>query len=351
MKAVLGIEDGEYVIGKGFGVEGECSGELVFNTLMTGYMEALTDPSYFGQILMFTFPTIGNYGVDLKNFQNPHVQALGAVTREICDAPDGGSTIRQYFKENGLLGITGVDTRRLTIKTRVKGALRAALVLGDDDGDYAVELARKSAPISEQDLISKVSCREPYHVPGKGKKIAVIDLGIKKHMIVSLSKRGGDIHIFPYNASSRQIQEIEPDCLFISNGPGDPETATAAIRCVHELIGTMPIFGICMGNQVSALALGGRTYKLKFGHRGVNQPVRYYDGRIFITTQNHGFAVDADTLPDGCKISYTNVNDGTVEGFDNPDLDITTVQFHPEAHGGPSDTEPHFFDALFRRLG
>jgi carbamoyl-phosphate synthase small subunit len=351
MKAVLGIEDGEYVVGDGFGAEGACSGELVFNTLMTGYMEALTDPSYFGQILLFTFPMIGDYGVDTQNLQNPKVRALGAVTREICEAPDAKPTIRRYFEENGLFGITGVDTRRLTIKTRVKGTLRAALVVGDDDGDHAVELARKTAPISEYDLIPAVSCSEPYHLPGPGKRIAVIDLGIKRSMIQSLTKRGGDLYVFPHNATPQEILAAEPDCLFISNGPGDPKTATAAIACVRDLIGCMPVFGICMGNQIAALALGGETYKLKFGHRGANQPVRFKDGRIFITTQNHGFAVAPDSLPEGCEISFINVNDGTVEGFENRDLDVTTVQFHPEANAGPRDTEAFFFDSLFRRLG
>lgn len=351
MKAVLGLEDGEFVVGEGFGAEGVCSGELVFNTLMTGYMEALTDPSYFGQILLFTFPTIGNYGVDTQNLQNPNVRALGAVMREICEAPDVKPTIRKYFEENGLFGLTGVDTRHLTIKTRVKGTLRAALVVGDDNGEYAVELARKTPPISDHDLIPAVSCKEPYHIPGTGKRIAVLDLGIKKNMLLSLSKRGGDIYVFPHNATSDEVRAVKPDCLFISNGPGDPKTATDAITCVRDMIGTLPVFGICMGNQIAALALGGETYKLKFGHRGANQPVRYKDGRIFITTQNHGFAVNPESLPDGCSVSFTNVNDGTVEGFENRNLDVTTVQFHPEAHAGPRDTEAFFFDSLFRRLG
>jgi len=350
MKAVLGLEDGQVVVGEGFGVEGECAGELVFNTQMTGYMESLTDPSYFGQILMFTFPLIGNYGVDPQNFQNPRICALGAITKEICEKPAARPSIRSYFEENRLLGMTGVDTRALTIRTRVHGTMRAALVLGSDDGEYAVKLARKTPTICDIVPIPEVSCKEPYHIPGSGKRIAVIDLGIKKNQLTSLSKRGGDLYVFPYNAKADQVLACKPDALFISNGPGDPKQAPDAIRCIRELLGEFPIFGICMGNQVSALAIGGDTYKLKFGHRGANQPVRYRDGRIFITTQNHGFAVDAESLPEGSEITYTNVNDGTVEGFENTDLDLTTVQFHPEAHGGPRDTEAHFFDAMFRRL-
>jgi carbamoyl-phosphate synthase small subunit len=350
MKAVLGLEDGQFVIGEGFGAEGECSGELVFNTQMTGYMESLTDPSYFGQILMFTFPLIGNYGVDIQNFQNPHVCALGCITKEICEKPSAQPSIRSFFEDNNLLGMSGVDTRALTIKTRVHGTMRAALVVGSDDGEYAIQLARRTPLISDIVPIPEVSCKEPYHVHGSGKRIAVIDLGIKKNMITSLSKRQGDLYIFPYDTAADQVLACKPDALFISNGPGDPKQATDAIRCIRDLLGQLPVFGICMGNQVCALALGGDTYKLKFGHRGANQPVRFNDGRIFITTQNHGFAVDAQSLPEGCSVSYTNVNDGTVEGFENRDLILTTVQFHPEAFGGPRDTEGHFFDDLFRRI-
>jgi carbamoyl-phosphate synthase small subunit len=350
MKAVLGLEDGQFVTGDGFGVEGECSGELVFNTQMTGYMESLTDPSYYGQILMFTFPQIGNYGVDKQNFQNPNICALGCITKEICEKPSALPSIRSFFEENNLLGMSGVDTRALTIKTRVHGTMRAALVVGSDDGDYAIQLARRTPSISDIVPIPEVSCRAPYHIQGSGKRIAVIDLGIKKNQITSLANRQGDLYVFPYNVKSDQVLACKPDALFISNGPGDPKQAPDAIRCINDLLGRLPIFGICMGNQVCALALGGDTYKLKFGHRGANQPVRFKDGRIFITTQNHGFAVDADSLPEGCSVSYTNVNDGTLEGFENTDLDLTTVQFHPEAHGGPRDTEAHFFDDLFRRI-
>jgi carbamoyl-phosphate synthase small subunit len=350
MKAVLGLEDGQYVVGEGFGVEGEVSGELVFNTQMTGYMESLTDPSYFGQILMFTFPLIGNYGVDTQNFQNPNVCALGCITKEICEKPDTSPSIRTFFEEHELHGLTGIDTRALTIKTRVYGTMRAALVVGSEDGEYAVQLAKKAPDISDITPIPQVSCKKSYHIKGKGKRIAIIDLGIKRNMITSLSRRGGDLHVFPHDATPDKILACKPDALFISNGPGDPKQAKAAIACVKYLVGQLPVFGICMGTQISALAVGGDTYKLKFGHRGANQPVRYTDGRIFITTQNHGFAVDAESLPDGCKVSYTNVNDGTVEGFENEDLELTTVQFHPEAFGGPRDTEMHFFDSLFRRI-
>jgi len=350
MKAVLGLEDGDSVVGEGFGVEGSCAGELVFCTTMTGYMEALTDPSYNGQILMFTYPLIGNYGVDEKNFQSGGVKALGCVVREVCRAPSGGPPLDRYFEEKGLLRISGIDTRRLTIKCREKGTMRASLLVGSDDRGEAVECAKEVPLITEMDLIAEVSCEKPYHIPGPGKRIAVLDLGIKHNMIVSLQRRGADLHVFPHDTPADIVGACRPHALFISNGPGDPKRATASVECVRELIGEIPVFGICFGNQIAGLALGGDTYKLKFGHRGTNQPVRYSDGSIYITTQNHGFCVDGESLPEGCTISYMNVNDGTVEGFENRDLGISCVQFHPEAHGGPLDTEQHYFDEMFRRI-
>ena len=350
MKAVLGLEDGDSVVGEGFGVEGECAGELVFCTTMTGYMEALTDPSYNGQILMFTYPLIGNYGVDEGNFQSDGVKALGCVVREICRAPSGGPALDRFFERNGLLGMTGVDTRHLTIRCREKGTMRAALIAGGDSREEAVDRARKVPLITETDLIAEVSCREPYRVPGAGKRVAVLDLGLKRNQLVSMRNRGADLYVFPHDTPHDVVQACRPEALFISNGPGDPKRATATIRCVQDFIGEIPVFGICFGNQITGLALGADTYKLKFGHRGVNQPVRYGDGSIYITTQNHGFVVDAETLPAGCTVTHTNVNDGTLEGFEDRDLGISCVQFHPEAHGGPRDTEEHFFGMMFRRI-
>ncbi|HNS83352.1 MAG TPA: gamma-glutamyl-gamma-aminobutyrate hydrolase family protein [Methanolinea sp.] len=244
-----------------------------------------------------------------------------------------------YLAEDTLLG------ERVAIKELIPA------LVGDEDAGRAVDMARRAKPISDAELIPAVSCTEPYHIAGRGKRIAVIDLGIKKNMIISLGHRDADLHVFPYNSAPDQVMACRPDALFISNGPGDPIHATDAIRCVKDLAGTLPIYGICMGNQICGLGLGGQTYKMKFGHRGTNQPVRYKDGSIYITTQNHGFAVAADTLPEGANVLYSNVNDGTLEGFEDPYLEITCVQFHPEAHGGPRDTEIPFFDTMFRRLG
>jgi carbamoyl-phosphate synthase small subunit len=348
MKAVLGLEDGSYVHGEGFGAEGVAKGELVFSTQMTGYMEALSDPSYHGQILMFTFPTIGIYGVDLDNLQSSRVWATACVTRALQEGPRQGLSLMKYYEDQGLSGLTGVDTRMLTIKTRVEGTLRAALIVGSDDAAQAIEAAKSQPALSDRDLIEDVTCPAPYRIPGTGKRVAVIDLGMKQAMIRSLVQRNADLHIYPAGSSADEVTACRPDAVFITNGPGDPERARGAIRTVKGLIGQVPIFGICMGIQICGLALGGRTYKLKFGHRGSNQPVRYKDGSIFITTQNHGYAVEAGSLPEGCSVSYTNVNDGTLEGFEERDLDIHCVQFHPEAHGGPRDTEVHFFDAMFQ---
>ena len=342
MKAVLGFEDGDFVVGEGFGVKGECAGELVFNTQMTGYMESLTDPSYFGQILMFTFPQIGNYGVDPVNFQNPHVCALGCIAKEICEKPAYEPSVRTFFEENGLLGMTGVDTRALTIKARVHGTMRAALVVGSDDGAYAVALAKKTPTICDIVPIPEVSCREPYRIPGTGKRIAVIDLGIKKNMLTSLSKRNGDLYVFPYNATADQVRACTPDALFVSNGPGDPSRLrmrSAAYRIFWE---NSPSSGSAWATRSPHLRLVAIPTNSSSVDRGANRPV---------STKTEGSSSrrritvlpSIPVLPtEGCRVSYTNVNDGTVEGFENDDLCLTTVQFHPEAHGGPRDTEAPF---------
>ncbi|UUX92463.1 glutamine-hydrolyzing carbamoyl-phosphate synthase small subunit [Methanoplanus endosymbiosus] len=350
MKAVLGLENGEYIVGNGFGAEGSCTGELVFTTQMSGYMESLTDPSYAGQILMFTYPLIGNYGVDEQNFQSPKVNAHGCVVHEVCKRPAANKPLKTFFEENSLLGISGVDTRKLTIKTRIEGSLRAALVTGDNSPEYAVELARAAKPISDINLLPQVSIKEPCRIKGKGKRIAVIDLGIKKNIAVSFRKRGADLHMFPYNAKASEVEACKPEAIFFTNGPGDPAFATDAVECAKHFMGEIPVFGICMGNQILARAFGAETYKMKFGHRGSNQPVRHKDGSIYITTQNHGFAVDRDTLPGDCGVLFENVNDNSVEGIYSDDLDVYAVQFHPEAFGGPRDTESPVFDMMYRRI-
>ncbi len=365
MKAVLGLEDGTVIKGTGFGAEGTACGELVFTTQFTGYEEALTDPSYKGQLLMFTSPLIGNYGVSGERFQSDNIHAEGLVVREACRNPyhyKSTRSIHRFLEDEGKPGIEGVDTRALTIKTRDRGTLRAALITGSDDGEEAVEMARNFPQISDQELISLVTCKEAYSIPaakgawkgnGDPKKAVVIDLGIKRNILKNLSKRGIDLTVVPATATPKEIEAYEPDLLFVSNGPGDPELATDAINAVKHFAGTVPVCGICFGHQIISLAMGARTYKLKFGHRGGNQPVKdLVENRVFITSQNHGFAVDADSLEGtGLYVKYLNANDRTVEGVSHKDLDVFSVQFHPEAHAGPTDTEEVFFGKVVKVLG
>lgn len=361
MHAVLGLEDGTVVKGTGFGAEGTVCGELVFTTQYTGYEEALSDPSYKGQILMFTYPLIGNYGVSEECFQSDGVKAEGLVVREACPSPShhrSKKTIYKLMEDEGKPGISGVDTRMLTINNREHGTMRAALINGSDDGDEAVRLAREVPPISEIDLISKVTCKSPYLVKGKAateksKTAVLVDLGMKTQIIDSLVARGINVQVVPASTSVNEIAGYEPDLLFFSNGPGDPQNATDAIKAVKEFCSELPIAGICLGHQVISIALGADTYKMKFGHRGGNQPVKDLSTSIVhITSQNHGFAVSADSLENtDLVITELNTNDNTVEGVSHRDLDILSVQYHPDAHPGPLDTEKLFFDRVYKMMG
>ena len=365
MKAVLGLEDGTVIKGTGFGAEGTACGELVFTTQFTGYEEALTDPSYKGQILMFTYPLIGNYGVSGERVQSDNIHAEGLVVREACKKPyhyKSTRSIHKFLEDEGKPGIEGVDTRMLTIKMRERGTMRAALITGSDDGEEAVNIARNLPQITDEELISLVTCKEPRFIPGaegawkgisKRKHAVVVDLGIKRSIIYSLHSRGIDLTLVPATTKPAEIASYEPDILIISNGPGNPEKAKDAINAVKAFAGTIPVCGICFGHQIISLAMGARTYKLKFGHRGGNQPVKdLVENRIFITSQNHGYAVDADSLDGtGLDIKYLNVNDKTVEGVTHKNLDIFSVQFHPEAQAGPLDTEGTFFGKVVKVLG
>ncbi len=365
MKAVLGLEDGTVISGTGFGAEGTACGELVFTTQFTGYEEALTDPSYKGQILMFTYPLIGNYGVSGERFQSDNIHAEGLVVREACKNPyhyKSTRCIHKFLEDEGKPGIEGVDSRMLTIRTRERGTMRAALITGNDDGEEAVSVARNFPQITDEELISLVTCKEPRFIPGsdgiwkgssKRKHAVVVDLGIKRKIINNLHKRGIDLTIVPATTKITEIAGYEPDLLIVSNGPGDPEKAIEAINAVKAFAGTIPICGICFGHQIISLAMEARTYKLKFGHRGGNQPVKdLVENKVFITSQNHGYAVDADSL-DGTGLyeSYINANDKTVEGVFHKNLDIFSVQFHPEAQAGPMDTEEIFFSKVVKVLG
>ncbi len=351
MKAVLGLEDGTFVKGEGMGVPGIVQGEFVFTTQYTGYEEALTDPSYRGQILMFTYPLIGNYGISGETFQSDCMQAEGIVVREACDHPShhmSRRSIYEFLRDEDKSGIMGVDTRMLTIKTREHGTMKAAIIAGDDDGVEAVRLAREQPDIGGLDLVSRVTCKEPYSVRGDAGSIVLLDFGVKRNIIKSLNNRGLNVTVVPATAQIKDILKYEPDALLLSNGPGDPQQATNGISVVKEFAGQIPIFGICLGHQIISLALGGETYKMKFGHRGANQPVRDMKrGIVHITSQNHGYAVDRNSLDEKeISINQINANDGTVEGLEHKYLDIVSVQYHPEAHPGPLDTEKIFFDRV-----
>ncbi len=357
MKAVLGLEDGTFFAGEGLGVEGVVQGELVFTTQYTGYEEALTDPSYKGQILMFTYPLIGNYGVSGETFQSDGMKAEGLVVREACDHPShhrSHRSIYEFLRDEGKSGIMGIDTRMLTIKTREHGTMKAAMIVGDGNGEEAVRLAREQPDIGGLDLVGKVTCNEPYRIEGYEDcgSVVLMDFGVKRNIIKSLNNRGINITVVPALTPARDIMNYEPDALLLSNGPGDPQQATNGISVVKELAGELPIFGICLGHQIISIALGCETYKMKFGHRGANQPVKDMKrGIVHITSQNHGYAVDEGSI-DNKEVAVTqkNANDGTIEGLEHKKLDIMSVQYHPEAHPGPLDTEKLFFDLIAEKI-
>ncbi|OGD54010.1 carbamoyl phosphate synthase small subunit [Candidatus Bathyarchaeota archaeon RBG_13_38_9] len=359
MKATLALEDGTVVEGSGFGAEGLTQGELVFNTSMTGYVEALTDPSYAGQILMMTYPLIGNYGVCSEDYESDRIQANGLVIKSLCRKPSNWRSkknLDQFLREFNIPGIEGIDTRMLTLKARNHGTMKATLAVFKNKDmpskDELIERTKKQQHISDIDLVDKVCVRKPKFVDAKGKYHAVIiDCGVKNSIIKQLTLRGVDLHVVPYDFPTDKIMNYEPDAVFISNGPGDPARVTQTIQTIKNLIGEVPVAGICLGLQLTSLAMGAKTFKLKFGHRGANQPVKDFDtGRVFISTQNHGFAVDVTSLKEtGLEMTQKNLNDGTVEGIQSRESTLFAVQYHPEAGPGPHDTY-FFFDRFIQML-
>lgn len=348
MKAVLALEDGTIFTGESFGAAGEQWGEVVFNTGMTGYQEILTDPSYCGQIIVMTYPLIGNYGINREDFEAKRSYIRGFVVREACDHPSNwraGYRIGDFLAREGIPGISGVDTRALTRHLRSYGTMRGVISTAEVDPAELVERARSCPHLSGQKLVEDVATKEPYVIEGNGPRVVLIDLGSKQNIIRRLRQRDCKVIVVPPGITPGQIGEFEPDGVLISNGPGDPVDVPGTIDTARALIGKYPLFGICLGHQVIALALGARTYKMKFGHRGANHPVKdLYTGRVYITSHNHGFSVDKESLKTlDVEISHINLNDNTVEGIRHKYLPVFAVQYHPEASPGPQESD-YMFD-------
>jgi carbamoyl-phosphate synthase small subunit len=371
MRAVLALEDGNYFEGEGFGAEGRVEGEVCFNTSLTGYQEILTDPSYAGQIVTLTYPEIGNYGVNSEDVESTRIQAAGLIVKNVCPYPSNFRTdsakgavvtVSDYLKAQGIPGIQGIDTRRLTRILRETGAKNGVLVVGKYDLQEVLAAARKVASLSDTDYVAKVTVSEScdwdtgeheisFHPPAARAvtwKIAAIDYGAKHNILRKLRDLGANVVRFPATATAEQVLASNPDGILLSNGPGDPAVLDYAVDTIKGLVGKRPIFGICLGHQLLARALGGDTFKLKFGHRGGNHPVQdLRTSKVEITSQNHGFAVDPKSLDNATvEVTHVNLNDNTVAGLRHKSFPAYSVQYHPEASPGPKDSHYLFEEFL-----
>jgi carbamoyl-phosphate synthase small subunit len=355
IEAKIALEDGTVLRGFSIGATGETFGEAVFNTSMTGYQEILTDPSYKGQIVTMTYPLIGNYGVNSEDVESARPFVEGFAVKECSEIASNWraeKTLDAYLRENRVIAIQGIDTRALTKHLRVAGVMKAVISTEDLDDDSLVTKARESPGLIGRDLVKEVACPKPWLWSETGKySVVVLDCGVKYNILRNLASRGCRVIVMPADANAEQILEMRPDGLVLSNGPGDPAGVPYVVETVQVLLDRVPIFGICLGHQMLGLAFGGKTYKLKFGHRGANHPVKdLRNGRICITVQNHGFCVDASTLrSDEVEITHVNLNDQTLEGMRHRKLPIFSVQFHPEASPGPHDAG-YLFDDFIKTL-
>lgn len=355
MKGYLVLEDGTLFAGEGFGAATAVVGEVVFNTGMTGYQEVITDPSYCGQIVTMTYPLIGNYGINAADVESRRPWIGGFIVKELCGEPShwqAARSLSEYLAENGVPGLAGIDTRALTRHLRKAGTVRGVIVTTLEEAEPApAQLAawiEQAQAFAMHDQVKRVTTPEPYQIPGAGYRVAVVDFGLKANILRELSSRGCDLTVLPATASAEEILALQPDGVMLTNGPGDPTDVPEAIAAVQSLVEAgLPIFGICLGHQVTALALGAKSYKLAYGHRGSNHPVKdLTTGRVVITSQNHGYAIDEATLPADLLVTHRNLNDGTVEGLAHRQKPVITVQYHPEASPGPRENR-YLFDRFF----
>jgi carbamoyl-phosphate synthase small subunit len=367
-QAVLALADGRVFRGSSIGVSGATVGEVVFTTGLSGYQEVLSDPSYSHQIVTMTCAEIGNVGINEEDFESDRIQAAGLVVRSsrpVTSNWRAEKSLRECLQEQGVVAIEGIDTRALVLHIRDKGAQMGVISDQVDDVDSLIKQAQGAETMAGRDLARVVTCKNPYdfvQAPSslqsvstvqkapQPRKVVVYDFGVKKSILRRLVEAGADVHVVPAQTSANEVLALNPDGVLFSNGPGDPEPCTYAIEAAQQLIGKKPLMGICLGFQILALAYGGRSYKLKFGHRGSNQPVRHEpSGRVMITSQNHGFAIDPDSLSEAnVQLTETNLNDQTLSGFDSPSDRLVAVQYHPEASPGPHDATDHF--ARFIRM-